>query len=190
MDSRSAFLAARDGSAGKIGDRGRKPTYRAFQRILNGELHADAYRYSADLKIRFKSHVLPDTHQLFRIMTPLQLIALEVLGPPPLDRPNCCGKWFAQIPIGDCVEDLRYESDHFRLLRHRRACLSRMVRERPHGEVRRRASTLRASTRHVGDDDNWGSTPEEIPLLGMNERGRSLPKTCDSQRNSRNVHLQ
>ena len=161
------FLAVPTGRVGRLNGGGRKPAYQPFRRILNGDLHECAYRYADDLRIRFRTHVLPDTHQLFRILTPRQLIALELIGPPPLESVSCCGKWFSHIPVGDRVEDLRYEPDHLRIQRHRRACLSHLVR-RPPVPRNRKVTSNRAPTRHVGDADDWGPTTEHIPLLGAN----------------------
>lgn len=49
------------------------------------------------------------------------------------------------------------------------------------GNIRARNPALRKRKdlmRHVGDDDNWGSAREEIPLLGVNEGPRKVCSRC------------
>ncbi|MBB3752493.1 hypothetical protein FHT44_005005 [Mycolicibacterium sp. BK634] len=55
----------------------------------------------------------------------------------------------------------------------------------PDGNVRARNPKLherRALTRHTGDDEAWGSTFEEIPLLGVNEGPRKVCTRCKQSR--------
>lgn len=59
----------------------------------------------------------------------------------------------------------------------------------PDGNVRARNPKLqerRALTRHTGDEDGWGTTFEEIPLLGVNEGPR---KKCSKCRQSKGLSL-
>lgn len=125
------FLAEPKSQIGKIDSRGRKRTYFVFATLLNGELHGDAYEYSRDLKIRFRSHVLPESHRLFAIMKARDLVALEVLGLPPMERARCCGWIIPKTAVGETLADLRYVSDEPRLRAHFRDCCEQMCCEEP-----------------------------------------------------------
>lgn len=189
------FLAVQQRQSTKLNSGGRPAQYRAFTRILAGDLYPPGtFKFSADLQIRRESHKLPATHKLFRIMTPQQLVCWELHGPPPMTMVPCCGRRFPQIPWGSTAADLRYAPDFATILRHTSKCVGRLVRERPQGIPPARKVMLRS---HAGlsnafpggrkgavitDESDWGPTAEYIPPLGI--KPTRVPKTCDSQRNS------
>lgn len=59
----------------------------------------------------------------------------------------------------------------------------------PDGNVRARNPKMqerRALTRQIGDEDGWGTTFEEIPLLGVNDGPR---KICAKCKKTKGLHL-
>jgi hypothetical protein len=78
------------------------------------------------------------------------------VGTPPNElmvwRLACCGRpWFT--------------SDWYGAREHQLFCIETMISAHPGKRATRKRSRLH---RHIGDDHNWGSAKEEIPLLGSN----------------------
>ncbi|MGV0785880.1 hypothetical protein ABQF33_03050 [Mycolicibacterium sp. XJ2] len=183
MSAKPQSLAEKNTHLDKLEMRAGKSAYRPFVTLL-----CEDYSYNDALQIRRKSHVLPLSHRLFRILSPRQLIALEVVGAPPLDRLPCCDALYPRLPVGDTVADLRYVPDFARVHGHYAAHIERLVREHSLGCPcadheplpyhciheyrlgRARNRERKKLRRHVRDTDDWGSTTEEIPLLGINLR--------------------